>query len=49
MRVSCYNHRKVYIIVKLIKLGVRRNIFLRFDLIVGACKPLNANFNFFCQ
>ena len=39
----CYNHRKVCIIVKLIKFKIRRNIFfLRFDFIVSTRKPSNA-------
>ena len=43
-----YNHRKVYIIVKLIKFRIRRNnFFLRFDLMVSARKPSNAKLTLF--
>ena len=44
----CYNHRKVYTIVKLIKFKIRRNnLFLRFDVMVGARKPSNAKLTLF--
>ena len=45
----CYNQRKVYIIVKLIKFRTRRNIFFLFDLIVSVCKPSNAKLTLFAK
>ena len=42
-----YNHKKVDIIVKLIKSRIRRNIFLRFDLMASAWKPSNAKLRLF--
>ena len=45
-----YNHRKVYIIVKLIECRIRRNhFFLRFDLMVSERKPSNAKLTLFVK
>ena len=47
-RVLCYNHRKVYIIVKVIKCRIiGNNFFFGFNLMVSACKPLNAKLTVF--
>ena len=45
-----HNHRKVYILVKLIKCRIRKKIFfLRFDLMVSARKPSNAELTLFVK
>jgi len=45
-----YNHRKVYIIVKLIKCRIERNnFFLRCGLMVSARKPSNAKLTLFVK
>ena len=41
-RLLCYNHRKVYIILKLNLESEEIMVFLGFDLMVSACKPSNA-------
>ena len=49
-RLLCYNHRKVYIIVKLIKFRIwKNNFFFGFDLIVSACKPSNGKLTLFAK
>ena len=49
-RLLCYNHRKLYIIVKLVKFRIRRiNFFFGFDLIISACKPSNAKLTLFAK
>ena len=48
-RLLCYNHRKLYIIVKLLKFRIRRINFFLFDLTVRACKPSNAKLTLFAK